>query len=511
MYNPSILMLFLGRGVSMSKYDVIIVGGGPGGSVAAKTAAESGLKTIFFERGTVPGEKNVSGTGLSPKCFRDFDFMREMDLPHERVATMATLHLSDDRNVETNVFSFTPSLNAAYPEAREYLTRNVYRSELDPWLAGLATSAGAELQTSTKVTEVTRDGDGRIDGVKTDRGDSFKADVIIGADGVISTVARSAGIREKWDPSEVAMIINVDYGAKQKDIDLAIGGNALHYWYSALFPVGYTFFSDEGFHAGLGCYMNWWKKNPHHYLKQMFDLPAVQNQIKLCKGKPREFQNHMVTFLTDPSTTYGDSVMLIGDAAGFACPYEAEGVYYAMYSGMLAARVAKSALERGDVSKRSLAEYERAWRDSPIGEEFAGGEAIEGFVRGIGFNPDIGRWVVPMINDAMYGILNVAESHTESMRKLPSLLIPYLPELIETVERDLLPLSLALAKPPSKPPNETVSRLLQAVLPRVLPFLAKRAAKAENRYSKVTSPLLMENFAKPFALEKARILKEESR
>ena len=66
----------------MKKYDLIVVGGGPGGSVAAKTAAESGLKTIFFERGTVPGEKNVSGTGLSPKCFRDFDFMRAMYLPH---------------------------------------------------------------------------------------------------------------------------------------------------------------------------------------------------------------------------------------------------------------------------------------------------------------------------------------------------------------------------------------------------------------------------------------------
>jgi len=495
----------------MKKYDLIVVGGGPGGSIAAKTAAESGLKTIFFERGTVPGEKNVSGTGLSPKCFRDFDFMRAMNLPHERVATMATLHLSDERNVETNMFSFTPSTNAPYPEAGEYLTRNVYRSELDPWLAGLATAAGAELQTSTKVTGVTRDSAGRIDGVKTDRGEEFKADLVIGADGVISTVARTAGIRDKWDPSEVAMILNVDFGAAREDIDLVIGGNALHYWYSALFPVGYSFFSAEGCHIGLGCYMDWWKKNPHYYLDKLFALAGVQQQIKLCKAEAREFQNHMVTFLTDPKTTYGDSVMLIGDAAGFACPFEAEGVYYAMYSGMLAGQVAKKALERGDVSAHSLSEYERAWRDSPIGEEFIGGEAIEGFVRGIGFNPDAGRWVVPMINDAMYGLLNVAESHTASARNLPDLLTPYLPQLVETLGRDLVPLGIRMSKPPSRPPDARVSLALKWLLPRVLPFIARRAARTENRYAEVTTPLLMEYFARPFVEAKARGPEEDGR
>jgi hypothetical protein len=324
-------------------------------------------------------------------------------------------------------------------------------------------------------------------------------------------VARTAGIRDKWDPSEVAMILNVDFGAARKDIDAVIGGNALHYWYSALFPVGYSFFSAEGCHIGLGCYMDWWKKNPHYYLDKLFALEGVQQQIKLCKAKAREFQNHMVTFLTNPTTTYSDSVMLIGDAAGFACPFEAEGVYYAMYSGMLAGRVAKKALERGDVSARSLAEYERLWRDSPIGEEFIGGEAIEGFVRGIGFNPDAGRWVIPMINDAMYGLLNVAESHTESARNLPALLTPYLPELVETLARDLVPLGINMSKPPSRPPDARVARALKWLLPKVLPFIARRAARTENRYSEVTTPLLMEYFAKPFVQAKARRLEENGR
>lgn len=62
----------------MKEFDVVIVGAGPGGSLAAKKAAEKGFKTIFFEHGRKPGEKNSSGSGLGPRLWREFDFMREL-------------------------------------------------------------------------------------------------------------------------------------------------------------------------------------------------------------------------------------------------------------------------------------------------------------------------------------------------------------------------------------------------------------------------------------------------
>ena len=67
----------------MNTYDIIIVGAGPGGSMSAKTAAELGLKTIFFERGRKPGEKNSSGTGLGPRMFRDFPEIMKQLTPDE--------------------------------------------------------------------------------------------------------------------------------------------------------------------------------------------------------------------------------------------------------------------------------------------------------------------------------------------------------------------------------------------------------------------------------------------
>ena len=47
-----------------TKYDLIVVGAGPGGSSAAITAAKKGLKVLLLERARTPGEKNMSGSSL---------------------------------------------------------------------------------------------------------------------------------------------------------------------------------------------------------------------------------------------------------------------------------------------------------------------------------------------------------------------------------------------------------------------------------------------------------------
>ena len=82
----------------MQKYDVCIVGGGPGGSMAAKVAAESGLKTVFFERSRVAGEKNSSGCGLGQRWWRDFPEVMETvsHLPSHREITHCFFKLTDE-------------------------------------------------------------------------------------------------------------------------------------------------------------------------------------------------------------------------------------------------------------------------------------------------------------------------------------------------------------------------------------------------------------------------------
>jgi len=66
--------------------------------------------------------------------------------------------------------------------------------------------------------------------------------------------------------------------------------------------------------------------------------------------------------LRPAARTYGDRVVLVGDAAGQVKPTTGGGIYYSMRSGEMAAEVLDDALERGDLSARSLHAYENRWR-----------------------------------------------------------------------------------------------------------------------------------------------------
>ncbi len=486
----------------MKNYDLIIVGGGPAGSVAGMTAAEAGLKTLVLERARRPGEKNISGTGLSPKCWRDLPFMKELNLPNMRLSDMATVHLTDEQNKERVNLSFTPSEQAPYPEARRFLTMNVYRSELDPWLASLAVAAGAEVRTSTAVTGVWKE-DKRVAGVVLEDDVKLGADAVIGADGINSAVAVSSGLRKRWPPYESGLIVQYNYAAPKERIDEVIGGNALHYWWGATYPVGYTFFDANGFHAGLGCFPEWFKKNPRSYLDTFLKIEGVQRQIRLTGAKPVEYQAHMLPFVSVPGQTHAPGVMLTGDAAGFACPVEAEGVYYAMLSGKLAAETAVEALSDGGATGPAMAAYERRWKDSPVGEEFEPGPEYARFVKDLGFNPDAAKWVVPMLNDALFSLCGVADAHAANVRALEKRLEKYAPPMRKALLEVLLPLNAAIRRSDASRVPEPALRMLQVLAPRLLPPIGRLAGSFKDPPPELAA-LMVEHFLTPMLKERFR-------
>jgi flavin-dependent dehydrogenase len=87
--------------------------------------------------------------------------------------------------------------------------------------------------------------------------------------------------------------------------------------------------------------------------------------LKKQKILPRDFPVEDLRGATLPifplENTYGDRVLLCGDAAGFINPITGEGVYYAMSSGHIAAGVIADALKAKDLSKHFLSRYQKAW------------------------------------------------------------------------------------------------------------------------------------------------------
>ena len=426
----------------MLEYDIVIVGAGPGGSTAAKEAAEKGLKTIFFERGRRPGEKNSSGSGLGPRLWREFDFMKDLTpevCPSMRAGAAARNYFVNSEGEVTGYIMTRPTESVTYEPAKSWITMNCYRSEFDPWLAEMATNAGAELRTSTLVTGLLKE-DGKTIGVIDERGDKYKG-FVIGADGVISIVAQQSGLRHRWEQKQVTIVPQYDFQCSPSKIDDIMGDEALAVWWSATFPAAYHVFFNDGFHIGLGNWMTWWDKNPVYYLNSVVNLKYFQRLVKILDAKPREFQTHLLPWQGTPHDTHTDNVILVGDAGGFPCPLEAEGIYPAMVTARAAVETAAEAISEGDTSKEFLSLYDEKWRATSVGEDFKAGPELEHIWRALPFSPrQTMSWFVPMFMEIAGGIIDWSEAHPVRVRQVARRIKHYLPKAVPFIMKEVLPL-----------------------------------------------------------------------
>ena len=125
--------------------------------------------------------------------------------------------------------------------------------------------------------------------------------------------------------------------------------------------------------------------------------------------------------------TYGDRVLLCGDAAGFINPITGEGIYYAMMSGTMAAEVVVDALKTDGVNARFLSRYQKKWL-----KEFGNDLKILGrFNRQWG--KDSEKIVRLMSRDKKFAklIIGVTGGQVNITRYLPVLFLSYFSALIK--------------------------------------------------------------------------------
>lgn len=469
----------------MKKYDVAIVGGGPGGSYAAKTAAEKGLKTVFFERGREPGEKNSSGCGLGQRWWRDFPEIMERlpELPSYRKVEMVVINIIDENN-RLRMRSGTTGSDLCANRWRNGMEgASVYRSDLDPFIAKLAVDAGAELRKSTLVTKVIKD-NGLVKGVETDAGDKIYADIVIGADGAMSTTAKTSGMRNRWG-SGCTLVPQYDFSCNVEKMDDIIG-NAEWVWFGPFYGAYQVNFND-GFHIGNGQWLRKdWDTKPVDMINRILAIPAFQAMCRAVEAKPREFQAHLLPWLEKPMKSYTDGLMLIGDAAGFPCPLEGEGVWHACISGQIAAEVAEYAIGKGDSSAKTLWEYERRWKASSLGLEHKfGKEFVELWDHSI-FDPELMKKQIQFLLEfsmlhPFSIVFDWGDAHIECLNQHLSHFLDLAPEFAGFGKQYVLPLAKGIS-------SENVKRIVLMMKPK---FPGLRRLSDKN-FLKITS-----KFVKP--------------
>ena len=358
----------------MEKYfDVVIVGAGPAGSMAALKLAKAGLKVVILERGKHPGSKNMFG-GLLHNTL----VLNEM-LPSfwERAPR--------ERHVSKKVLAFmtpTSSVSLTFEtESFEVLPYNGYtvmRPIFDNWLAGEAEKEGALLLCGCAAENLVQK-DGQVVGVSIKgRKGELRSNIVIAADGVLSFMARQAGLRRDFRAEDMGLGIKLLLGlpketiderfhlARDKGADISFVGTT-----DGLRGGSFLYTNYESISIGTVVHLDSLKasgKTPYQVLDEFLQHRHIR---KLLKGAvPLEYSAHLIPeggIKALPQVHTG-GMMVVGDAAGlcYTNGINLEGINLAMTSGVLAAESAIEAIQAKDYSAQMLSTYRKKLDDSFI-------------------------------------------------------------------------------------------------------------------------------------------------
>ncbi len=374
------------------QFDVIIVGAGPAGSVAALLSARAGLKVLLLERGEYPGAKNVSGA-----VFYGSAILNQLipnwweQAPVERYICRRDIAFMSPTTAVALDFR---SAGAGYATA-PYNGFTVLRPKFDRWLAAQAEAAGAFLLTSAVVDDVLRE-NGRIVGVRVRReqGEIY-AKVVIACDGVNSFLAKKAGLQREFHSHELSLGVKEVLG-----LDPAIIQDRFHLSGNEGIAFEYLGAITEDVHGGAFLYTNHdslslgvigqvsslveRRKRSYELLEGFKAHPAVAPLVR--GGKLREYSAHLIPesgWSMQPKL-YTGGMLVAGDAAGFclAAGLYLEGMNYAMQSGLAAAETAIVACQRGNFSARTLAIYRKYLKQRHVSTDFRAYRHAPSFVNG---------------------------------------------------------------------------------------------------------------------------------
>jgi geranylgeranyl reductase family protein len=311
----------------VERFDALVVGAGPAGSLTAYHLASAGASVLLVDKARFPRDKPCGG-GLTTRAVRLLPF------PVDPV-------------VEDTVDRF--EFRLGYGTTFERVSRGAplclmtQRRRLDAYLAEQAAAAGATFRDGVRVAEIGPAADGveaRVDGNRV------AAAALIGADGANGVTARALGLGADYAYG-VAFEGNVPHGVARRE---RYGGRLV--LELGIVPGGYGWVFPKGDHVNVGV-GGWAAEGPR--------LRALLKRLCREHGLPderlAELRGHRLPLRAPQSRLARGRAALVGDAAGLVDPLTGDGMYEAFYSAKLAAAAVVELLAGG---ADTLEPYERA-------------------------------------------------------------------------------------------------------------------------------------------------------
>lgn len=310
-------------------WDVIVVGAGPGGSLAAKRSAEQGFKTLMVEKKKLPRDKVCSGmiAGAWAKDTIEEEFGK---IPKEVLVHPYLLY---------GQMFYVPG---AEPKALNWRTLLAWRKDLDAWMNQKALEKGSEIWDDAKVVAVSaQNGNYTVRVEKENHTFNLETKYVVGADGAGSVVRKSLFPKLK-----------VNYSIPIRECyegSLGLDPHYLHWFFPNLSPRPRFNINFKG----------------HYFLVEGSGIKHLRREIAevLSKygvdpAKPPVWKDGCRVALLHSQLISGvfspadGNAMLVGDAAGLLLPISFEGIGTALKSGQFAA----DAIYESVISGRNAAE-----------------------------------------------------------------------------------------------------------------------------------------------------------
>jgi geranylgeranyl reductase family protein len=287
----------------VERFDAVVIGAGPAGSTAAYRLARAGASTLLVDRARFPRDKPCGG-GLTARAVAEIPF--DVSPVVEDTAATFELGLRYRRRFERT--------------SAEPLILMTQRRRLDAFLAERAAEAGAEFRQGVRVDSVSSDGSVSVDGRRVQAG------IVVGADGVNGTTARSVGLAGGHDYA-VALEGNVPLGtlpeARFRSRVLVELGTV---------PGGYVWVFPKGDHVNVGV-GGWLREGPRlreHLARACCEYGIPPDGLEGVRG-------YRLPMRQAGASPASGRTLLVGDAAGLVDPLSGDGMFEAFVSARLAA------------------------------------------------------------------------------------------------------------------------------------------------------------------------------
>ena len=304
---------------------------------------------VLIDKDTFPRDKPCGG-GLPIRVLNRFKYMKDKGLIE---------------NYTHGAVAYSSSLKyKVIVKKKEPLGTMVIREKFDHGLVQLAVDNGTDFidKKTVKNIKISKDKAKVILDDQTE----MDSEIIVGADGVWSNVAKKTGLAST--KRHTGFCIFQEYKLDEKTIDRFFDKERIchvHIKFQDITDYSWVFPKKQHLNIGVvklspDTNMSKTKTNLLNIYKEYFNIlkktRVIPENLKIgrCKGGALP--------LTPLEKTYGDRVILVGDAAGFINPISGEGIYYAMSSGEIAAKIINESLENNDTSEKFLSKYQKNCR-----------------------------------------------------------------------------------------------------------------------------------------------------